>query len=139
MNEEQRMQIQRVNMQVLNVTTPANYFHALRRQVWRQFRKPLIIATPKNLLRDKRCTSSMAEMAEGTRLIRAIPETDQSISSNPKGVTRVRVTFWAFLFFFSCRFYLLDGDDALCVLFCSWCSALVKSTSIFWKSVKSRI
>jgi 2-oxoglutarate dehydrogenase E1 component len=41
------------NMQVMNCTTPANYFHALRRQMHRDFRKPLIIMTPKSLLRHK--------------------------------------------------------------------------------------
>ena len=43
------------NMQVLNCTTPANYFHALRRQIHREFRKPLVIMTPKSLLRNKYC------------------------------------------------------------------------------------
>jgi 2-oxoglutarate dehydrogenase E1 component len=45
------------NMQVANITTPANYFHALRRQMHRSFRKPLIIMTPKSLLRHKRAVS----------------------------------------------------------------------------------
>ena len=49
------------NIQVINCTTPANYFHALRRQMHRDFRKPLIIMTPKSLLRHKRCTSNLAE------------------------------------------------------------------------------
>jgi 2-oxoglutarate dehydrogenase E1 component len=50
------------NMQVANCTTPANYFHALRRQVNRDFRKPLILMTPKSLLRHKRATSGLVEM-----------------------------------------------------------------------------
>ncbi|MFK4810541.1 2-oxoglutarate dehydrogenase E1 component [Devosia sp. ZW T5_3] len=50
------------NMQVANCTTPANYFHALRRQVTRDFRKPLILMTPKSLLRHKRATSGLVEM-----------------------------------------------------------------------------
>jgi len=50
------------NMQVANCTTPANYFHILRRQLKRDFRKPLIIMTPKSLLRHKRATSTLAEM-----------------------------------------------------------------------------
>ena len=45
------------NMQVANCTTPANYFHILRRQLQRDFRKPLILMTPKSLLRHKRCVS----------------------------------------------------------------------------------
>jgi len=52
------------NMQVANVTTPANYFHILRRQIHRKFRKPLILMTPKSLLRHKKCVSALAEMAE---------------------------------------------------------------------------
>lgn len=51
------------NMQVANVTTPANYFHILRRQLKRDFRKPLILMTPKSLLRHKRAVSSLSEMS----------------------------------------------------------------------------
>ncbi|MCT8997888.1 2-oxoglutarate dehydrogenase E1 component [Chelativorans intermedius] len=51
------------NMQVANCTTPANYFHILRRQLKRDFRKPLILMTPKSLLRHKRCVSTLAEMS----------------------------------------------------------------------------
>ncbi|MBD8066718.1 2-oxoglutarate dehydrogenase E1 component [Devosia sp. PTR5] len=54
------------NMQVANCTTPANYFHALRRQLKRDFRKPLVLFTPKSLLRHKRAVSSLAEMGEGS-------------------------------------------------------------------------
>jgi 2-oxoglutarate dehydrogenase E1 component len=49
------------NMQVVNCTTPANYFHVLRRQLKREFRKPLILMTPKSLLRHKRAVSKLAE------------------------------------------------------------------------------
>ena len=51
------------NMQVANVTTPANYFHILRRQMKRDFRKPLIMMTPKSLLRHKRAVSTLNEMS----------------------------------------------------------------------------
>jgi len=54
------------NMQVANCSTPANYFHILRRQLRREFRKPLILMTPKSLLRHKRCVSRLDEIAEGT-------------------------------------------------------------------------
>jgi 2-oxoglutarate dehydrogenase E1 component len=47
------------NIQVVNCTTPSNYFHALRRQMHRDFRKPLIIMTPKSLLRHKKCISNL--------------------------------------------------------------------------------
>ncbi len=49
------------NIQVVNCTTPANYFHVLRRQMHRDFRKPLIVMTPKSLLRHKKCVSSLSE------------------------------------------------------------------------------
>ncbi|MEL7479956.1 MAG: 2-oxoglutarate dehydrogenase E1 component [Pseudomonadota bacterium] len=51
------------NMQVCNLTTPANYFHALRRQIHRNFRKPLILMTPKSLLRHKRATSTLEDLS----------------------------------------------------------------------------
>ena len=54
------------NMQVANCTTPANYFHILRRQLRREIRKPLILMTPKSLLRHKRAVSRLDEMATGT-------------------------------------------------------------------------
>ncbi len=53
------------NMQVANCTTPANYFHVLRRQLKREFRKPLILMTPKSLLRHKRAVSRLDEMGSG--------------------------------------------------------------------------
>jgi len=52
------------NMQVAYCSTPANYFHVLRRQMKREFRKPLILMTPKSLLRHKRCVSDLAELAQ---------------------------------------------------------------------------
>lgn len=54
-------QIQKTNMQVVNCTTPANYFHVLRRQIHRQFRKPLIVVAPKNLLRHPLARSPLTE------------------------------------------------------------------------------
>ena len=60
------------NMQVANCTTPANYFHIIRRQLKRDIRKPLILMTPKSLLRNKRATSSLAEFAEGTSFHRIL-------------------------------------------------------------------
>src|SRR5882757_2275104 len=53
------------NMQVANCTTPANYFHVLRRQLHREIRKPLILMTPKSLLRHRRAMSRLDEMASG--------------------------------------------------------------------------
>ena len=56
-----RTQIQEHNWQICNVTTPANYFHMLRRQVHRDFRKPLIVVSPKNLLRHPKCVSPLTD------------------------------------------------------------------------------
>ncbi len=52
------------NLQVVNCTTPANYFHLLRRQMRRAFRKPLIVMTPKSLLRHKRCVSNLEDFTK---------------------------------------------------------------------------
>ncbi len=54
------------NLQVVNCTTPAQYFHVLRRQMRRNFRKPLIVMTPKSLLRHKLAVSKLADMGPGT-------------------------------------------------------------------------
>ncbi|HEY1066410.1 MAG TPA: 2-oxoglutarate dehydrogenase E1 component, partial [Pirellulales bacterium] len=63
------------NMQICNVTTPAQYFHMLRRQVVRPLRKPLIVMTPKSLLRHKKVVSSLSEFAEGG-FKRILPDVD---------------------------------------------------------------
>jgi 2-oxoglutarate dehydrogenase E1 component len=60
------------NMQVANCTTPANYFHILRRQLKRDFRKPLILMTPKSLLRHRRAVSQLAEMGPDTTFHRLL-------------------------------------------------------------------
>ncbi|MBN8958485.1 MAG: 2-oxoglutarate dehydrogenase E1 component, partial [Rhizobiales bacterium] len=60
------------NMQVANCTTPANYFHILRRQLRREIRKPLILMTPKSLLRHKRAVSSLAELGPDTSFHRLL-------------------------------------------------------------------
>jgi 2-oxoglutarate dehydrogenase E1 component len=54
------------NLQVCNITTPANYFHALRRQVRRDFRTPLVVMAPKSLLRHPEALSPLAELAAGS-------------------------------------------------------------------------
>lgn len=66
------------NIQVGNISTPSNYFHALRRQIHRNFRKPLILMTPKSLLRHKRCVSKLSEMAEGTSFHRVLHDDAQT-------------------------------------------------------------
>ncbi|HEY3779136.1 MAG TPA: 2-oxoglutarate dehydrogenase E1 component [Rhizomicrobium sp.] len=66
------------NIQVANCTTPANYFHILRRQVHRPFRKPLVLMTPKSLLRHKRVVSDLADMATGSGFHRVLWDDAQS-------------------------------------------------------------
>jgi len=62
------------NIQVVNCTTPANYFHVLRRQMLRKFRKPLIIFTPKSLLRKKEAVSKLDDMGENKKFKKIIVE-----------------------------------------------------------------
>jgi len=66
------------NMQVANCTTPANYFHILRRQMHRSFRKPLILMTPKSLLRHKKAVSNLSELAEGSSFHRVLHDDAQT-------------------------------------------------------------
>jgi len=86
MDRETRTQIQSCNWQVVNITTPANYFHCLRRQLHREFRKPLIVMSPKNLLRHPEAKSTLDEFddiepndMQGSRFRRLIM--DDSASS----------------------------------------------------------
>ena len=62
------------NIQVMNCTTPANYFHALRRQIHREFRKPLIIKTPKSLLRHKYCVSNLDDFNKSNSFHRVLED-----------------------------------------------------------------
>ena len=62
------------NIQVVCPSTPASYFHALRRQLHREFRKPLMVMTPKSLLRHKRCVSTLDELSLGSSFHRVMWE-----------------------------------------------------------------
>lgn len=64
------------NMFVCNITTPANYFHALRRQLKLDYRKPLVLMEPKSLLRHKLAVSALADFGPGTRFSPVLPEVD---------------------------------------------------------------
>jgi 2-oxoglutarate dehydrogenase E1 component len=68
------------NIQVVNCTTPSNYFHALRRQMHRDFRKPLIVMTPKSLLRHKKCVSNLDEFTTKNSFHRVLE--DDAYSEN---------------------------------------------------------
>uniref|UniRef100_A0A8C1RKR6 oxoglutarate dehydrogenase (succinyl-transferring) n=1 Tax=Cyprinus carpio TaxID=7962 RepID=A0A8C1RKR6_CYPCA len=76
------------NWIVVNCSTPANYFHVLRRQILLPFRKPLIIFTPKSLLRLPEARSSFDEMITGTKFLRIIPDGGPA-SNHPEKVKRV--------------------------------------------------
>ena len=76
------------NMQVVNCTTPANYFHALRRQMHRDFRKPLIIMTPKSLLRHKNCVSSLNDFGKQNSFHRFL--WDHAIDPKSKGFIKLK-------------------------------------------------
>jgi len=94
MDESQRKQIQQCNWQVVNCTTPANYFHLLRRQIHRDFRKPLIVMSPKRLLRWPRAVSSIDEFDDlpsesgQTRFRRVIGDNNPSLVA-PKSVRKL--------------------------------------------------
>jgi len=84
MDPKTTRQIQAINMQIVNPTTPANFFHLLRRQIHRDFRKPLVVFTPKSLLRHRLCVSQLEEFLEGTRFKQFIPETSKDLRSDEK-------------------------------------------------------
>ena len=79
------------NMQVANVTTPANYFHILRRQLKRDIRKPLILMTPKSLLRHKRAVSRLDEFAEGSTFHRVLWDDAERAGEGIKLVEDARI------------------------------------------------
>ncbi|GJL96519.1 MAG: 2-oxoglutarate dehydrogenase subunit E1 [Hyphobacterium sp.] len=79
------------NMQVANCSTPANYFHILRRQIHRGFRKPLILMTPKSLLRHKKCVSSLDALGAGSSFHRVLWD-DADPSNRPEGASDVTKT-----------------------------------------------
>ena len=70
------------NIQVVNCTTPANYFHALRRQIHRPFRKPLIVFTPKSLLRHKRCISEIEDFTKENSFHRVLSDKAENSQYN---------------------------------------------------------
>ena len=76
------------NLQVMNCTTPANYFHALRRQMHRDFRKPLIMMTPKSLLRNKYCVSNLEDFSKSNSFHRIL--WDHAIDPQSKGFIKLK-------------------------------------------------
>ena len=76
------------NLQIMNCTTPANYFHALRRQMHRDFRKPLIIMTPKSLLRNKYCVSNLEDFSKENSFHRVM--WDHALDPKTKGFIKLK-------------------------------------------------
>ena len=68
----------------MNITTPANFFHVLRRQIHRDFRKPLVVMTPKSLLRHPLARSTYEDMAAGTRFRSLIHDDESSLVERKK-------------------------------------------------------
>lgn len=81
-------QLNECNMIVVNCTVPSNYFHVLRRQITLPFRKPLIVMSPKSLLRHPRAQSSFDSMLEGTEFQRVLPD-EGPVNDNPSSVNRI--------------------------------------------------
>jgi len=81
--------IQDTNFQVCNPSFAANYFHLLKRQLRRDFRKPLIVSSPKKLLRLKAACSDLNEFTEKTKFTYVRQESNSKIASNPKGVKKL--------------------------------------------------
>jgi 2-oxoglutarate dehydrogenase E1 component len=77
------------NWQVCNITTPANYFHALRRQIHRDFRKPLVITTPKSLLRHKLAVSKLSDMGPGSSFHRILNDDNTVVHKGGAAIKRV--------------------------------------------------
>lgn len=92
------------NMTVANITTPANYFHLLRRQLHRPFRKPLVVMSPKSLLRHPMCASSVTDMIQGTRFQEVL---DDPVFAGRKSVKVKRVLFCSGKVYYD----LVEGRD----------------------------
>ncbi|MGE3784088.1 MAG: 2-oxoglutarate dehydrogenase E1 component [Alphaproteobacteria bacterium] len=101
------------NMQVCNITTAANYFHALRRQIRRKFRKPLIVVTPKSLLRAKEVASPLADFGPGTTFHRVIGETG---AIRPEDKVRRVVLCSGKVYFDLLKTRAENGDDTVALV-----------------------
>lgn len=97
------------NLQVVNASTPANFFHVLRRQLHRPFRKPLVVLSPKALLRTKACVSQLSDITEGTGFRAVIP--DESVAGARRVVLSTGKVYYELAEARSAR--KLDRDVAL--------------------------
>ncbi|RNA23119.1 putative 2-oxoglutarate dehydrogenase E1 component DHKTD1 mitochondrial [Brachionus plicatilis] len=99
-SKEDKVDSDDINYFIANPTTPANYFHLLRRQMMMPFRKPLIVASPKNLLRLPECVSTLEEMCENKSFR---PVIDDEKIDGKDSIKRV-------IFVFGKHFYALDNE-----------------------------
>ena len=77
------------NWQICNISTASNYFHVLRRQMLRHFRKPLIVFSPKKLLKYKGANSDIEHFGEGKKFSRTIKERDTDLLVAPEKVRKL--------------------------------------------------
>jgi 2-oxoglutarate dehydrogenase E1 component len=91
LDSNQVLQIQNANMQLCNPTTPANFFHVLCRQLKRQFRKPLIIPSPKKLLKLKQACSNIEEFDTGLQFVKVRSENKPDIVKQANLVKKVLI------------------------------------------------
>lgn len=98
------------NMYVCNITTPANFFHALRRQVHNVSRRPLVVFSPKSLLRLPECTSSLRDFTQGT-----FQEVIDDVKADPLKVTRVVFTSGKLYYDLAAQRDKLDKTDVAIV------------------------
>lgn len=99
------------NMQVANASTPANYFHLLRRQLHRKFRKPLVVFTPKSLLRLPKCVSTIDEMSKGR-----FQEVIDDATATAKNVDTVVFCTGKFYYDIMARQEEVDGADNMAIV-----------------------
>ena len=102
------------NMQVVNCTTPASYFHALRRQVRRKTRKPLIVMSPKSLLRHKAAVSTLADFTTGSSFHRIL--WDDSALGPDEGIERVILCSGKVYFDLAAERDARGLNDRVCIL-----------------------
>ncbi|MES1920774.1 hypothetical protein MHBO_002411, partial [Bonamia ostreae] len=76
------IRVQNCNWQIVNCSTPANYFHVLRRQFHRSFRKPLIVFSPKSLLKLRECKSSFQDFKENTKFKWLLEEREELVEDD---------------------------------------------------------
>jgi len=88
-DDNPRWHLYNMNFQFLNLTSPANLFHALRRQMLLDFRKPLFLAAPKKALRHKLARSDLADIGEGSEFVPVIDEINQELIQDRSKIRRI--------------------------------------------------